>query len=175
MLRLVLRGFAQRKLRVALTAISIVLGVALMAGTYILTDTINNSFAAIFQTASKGHDVVVSPAEQLGSEVRSQTSPVTQQMVVRVRRTPGVAEASGSIFSQGTFLESDVNWDLVSQIVAAAPTSSGVADGTVSHIIVQHSAFDPGNPLVFSVYVEGANASTYFDASVTDGSVVATH
>ena len=52
------------------------LGVALMAGTYILTDTINNSFAAIFQTASKGHDVVVSPAEQLGREVRSQTSPV---------------------------------------------------------------------------------------------------
>ena len=48
-----------------------------MAGTYILTDTINNSFAAIFQTASKGHDVVVSPTETLGREVRSQTSPVT--------------------------------------------------------------------------------------------------
>ncbi len=105
MLRLVLRGFAQRKLRVALTAISIVLGVALMAGTYILTDTINNSFAAIFQTASEGHDVVVSPAETLGREVRSQTSPVTQQMVEEVRHTPGVAEAAGSIFSQGTFLD----------------------------------------------------------------------
>ena len=105
MLRLVFRGFAQRKLRVALTAISIVLGVALMAGTYILTDTINNSFAAIFQTASKGHDVVVSPAEQLGREMRSQTSPVTQQMVEQVRRTQGVAQASGSIFSEGTFLD----------------------------------------------------------------------
>jgi putative ABC transport system permease protein len=105
MLKLVLRGFMQRKLRVALTAIAIVLGVALMAGTYILTDTINNSFAAIFQTASKGHDVVVSPAEQLGREVRAQTSPVTQQMVETVRRTAGVAEASGSIFSQGTFLD----------------------------------------------------------------------
>ena len=105
MLRLVLRGMVQRKLRVTLTAIAIVLGVALMAGTYILTDTINNSFAAIFQTASKGHDVVVSPAEQLGREVRSQTSPVTQRMVEQVRATPGVAQASGSIFSQGTFLD----------------------------------------------------------------------
>jgi putative ABC transport system permease protein len=105
MLQLVLRGFLQRKLRVALTAIAIVLGVALMAGTYILTDTINRSFAAIFQTASKGHDVVVSPAEQLGREVRSQTSPVTQAMLETVRRTPGVAEAAGSIFTNGTFLD----------------------------------------------------------------------
>ena len=38
MLTLVLRGFVQRKLRV-LTAVAIALGVALMAGTYILTDT----------------------------------------------------------------------------------------------------------------------------------------
>jgi putative ABC transport system permease protein len=105
MLRLVVRGFAQRKLRVALTAIAIVLGVALMAGTYILTDTINNSFAQIFQTASKGHDVVVTPAETLGREVTSETSPVTQQMVEKVERTPGVAQAAGSIFSQGTFLD----------------------------------------------------------------------
>ncbi|HXB14158.1 MAG TPA: FtsX-like permease family protein [Solirubrobacteraceae bacterium] len=104
MLRLVLRGFAQRKVRVALTAIAIVLGVALMAGTYILTDTINNSFAKIFQTASKGHDVVVTPAEQLGREIRSENSPVTQAMVEKVQRTPGVAEAAGSIFSRGTFL-----------------------------------------------------------------------
>jgi putative ABC transport system permease protein len=105
MLQLVLRGFLQRKLRVGLTATAIVLGVALMAGTYILTDTINRSFAAIFQTASKGHDVVVSPAEQLGREVRSQTSPVTQAMLETVRRTPGVAEAAGSIFTNGTFLD----------------------------------------------------------------------
>jgi putative ABC transport system permease protein len=105
MLSLVLRGFMQRKLRVALTAIAIVLGVALMSGTYILTDTINHSFGKIFQTASKGHDVVVSPAEQLGREVRSETSPVTQSMIEQVRRTSGVAEAAGSIFSEGTFLD----------------------------------------------------------------------
>jgi putative ABC transport system permease protein len=105
MLRLVLRGFAQRKLRVALTAIAIVLGVALMAGTYILTDTINSSFAAIFQTASKGHDVVVTPAQILGRKVRAEVSPVTQSMLESVRRTPGVREAAGAIFTPGTFLD----------------------------------------------------------------------
>ena len=61
MLALVLRGFLQRKLRVLLTAIAIALGVALMAGTYILTDTINRSFAEIFQVANRGHDVVITP------------------------------------------------------------------------------------------------------------------
>ena len=105
MLRLVLRGFLQRKLRVALTAIAIVLGVALMAGTYILTDTINNSFAAIFQTAGKGHDVVVTPAQILGRRVRAEISPVTQSMLETVRRTSGVAEAAGAIFTPGTFLD----------------------------------------------------------------------
>src|SRR4051794_32167083 len=105
MLALVLRGFLQRKLRVLLTGIAIALGVALMAGTYVLTDTINRSFAAIFQTAAKGHDVVVSPTEPLGRETRAQTSPITDQVLARVRATPGVAEAAGAIFTPGTFLD----------------------------------------------------------------------
>jgi len=105
MLALVLRGFLQRKLRVLLTAVAIALGVALMAGTYILTDTINNSFAGIFKTANVGNDVVVTPTQKLGSRVRTQVSPITDAMLARVRGVPGVAEAAGGIFSLGTFLD----------------------------------------------------------------------
>jgi putative ABC transport system permease protein len=105
MLSLVLRGFMQRKLRVLLTGIAIALGVALMAGTYVLTDTINKSFAGIFSVANRGHDVVITPTQQLGRETRSETSPITEQMLARVRATPGVAEASGSIFTPGAFLD----------------------------------------------------------------------
>jgi putative ABC transport system permease protein len=104
MLTLVARGFLQRKLRVLLTGVAIGLGVALMAGTYVLTDTINHSFAAIFQTASKGHDVVVSPTQTLGRRVRSETSPITEAMIARVRATPGVAQVAGAIFTPGAFL-----------------------------------------------------------------------
>ena len=104
MLALVLRGFLQRKLRVLLTAIAIALGVALMAGTYILTDTINHSFANIFSTAYKGDAVVVSPAETLGREIQSETSPITEATLARVRAVPGVAQASGGIFSEATLL-----------------------------------------------------------------------
>ncbi|MCW3068109.1 MAG: transporter permease [Solirubrobacterales bacterium] len=105
MLPLVLRGFMQRKVRVVLTAIAIALGVALMAGTYILTDTINKSFASIFSVANRGNDVVISPTQNLGRETRSQTSPITDQMLAKVRATPGVSEAAGSIFTPGTFLD----------------------------------------------------------------------
>jgi putative ABC transport system permease protein len=105
MRRLVLRGFLQRKLRVALTAIAIALGVALMAGTYILTDTINQSFAGIFKTAAKGDSVVVSPSEALGNRTQTETSPITEQMLARVRSTSGVAQVAGGIFTEGTFLD----------------------------------------------------------------------
>jgi putative ABC transport system permease protein len=105
MLALVLRGFMQRKLRVLLTGIAIALGVALMAGTYVLTDTINRSFAGIFQVANKGHDVVITPTQVLGRQTRAQTSPITEQTLATVRATAGVAEASGSIFTPAAFLD----------------------------------------------------------------------
>ena len=96
MTRLVLRGFLQRKLRVVLTAIAIALGVALMAGTYILTDTINQSFAGIFKTAAKGDDVVVSPTETLGREKRAQESPITDAMLAQVRPCPASPKPPGA-------------------------------------------------------------------------------
>ncbi len=107
MLALVLRGFMQRKLRVLLTGVAVALGVALMAGTYVLTDTINRSFAGIFQTANRGHDVVITPTQVLGRNSGSETTPITEAMLTRVRATPGVSQAAGSIFTPGTFL--DVN------------------------------------------------------------------
>jgi putative ABC transport system permease protein len=105
MLALVLRGFMQRKLRVLLTGIAIALGVALMAGTYILTDTINHSFAGIFKTANEGNDVVVTPTETLGRETRTQVSPITERTLAQVRAVPGVALAAGGIFTPATFLD----------------------------------------------------------------------
>ena len=54
-----LKGLASRRLRTALTALSIVLGVALVAGTYVLTDSITNAFGSIFQTVYRGTDATV--------------------------------------------------------------------------------------------------------------------
>jgi putative ABC transport system permease protein len=104
--KLVLRGFAERKVRVLLTGIAIVLGVALMAGTYILTDTINNAFAEVFGTAYKNKAVVVTAKETLGHGSGSQTYAITQATLARVRAVPGVAAASGAVSSRATLLTS---------------------------------------------------------------------
>jgi putative ABC transport system permease protein len=49
--KVALRGFAQRKLRAFVTALAVLLGVAFIAGSYVLTDTINRSFDDIFDVA----------------------------------------------------------------------------------------------------------------------------
>ena len=54
MIRFAIKGLATRKLRTALTAIAIVLGVALITGTYVLTDSIKGAFGGIFTQVSVG-------------------------------------------------------------------------------------------------------------------------
>jgi putative ABC transport system permease protein len=102
--KLVLRGFAQRKVRALLTGIAIVLGVALMAGTYILTDTINHTFAEVFGSAYKDKAVVVTARETLGKGSESQAYPIREATLARVRAVPGVAAASPSISTRATLL-----------------------------------------------------------------------
>jgi putative ABC transport system permease protein len=107
MSKLVLRGFAQRKVRALLTGIAIVLGVALMAGTYILTDTINHAFAEVFSNAYKNKAVVVTAREALGHASGSQTYPITEATLARVRAVSGVAAASGGVSTRATLLETN--------------------------------------------------------------------
>ena len=57
--KVALRGIAARKLRAFTTFLAIFLGVALVAGTFVLTDTINRSFDQIFSDSLKGTDVVI--------------------------------------------------------------------------------------------------------------------
>ena len=60
MFSVALKGLAVRKVRASLTAIAIVLGVAMISGTYVLTDTINNGFDTIFSRSYQNADVVIS-------------------------------------------------------------------------------------------------------------------
>jgi len=99
MSRVVVRGFFARRLRAFLTGIAIALGVALMSGTYILTDTINHSFAAIFNTGARGRSVVVTPHQGLGSTAAVQTATINEATLAKVRKVPGVAVASGEVFT----------------------------------------------------------------------------
>jgi putative ABC transport system permease protein len=105
MFRVILRGFFSRRLRAVLTGIAIALGVALMSGTYILTDTIDQSFASIFASGERNRDVVVVPHQALGATAAVQTGTIPAAVLAKVRAVPGVAVAGGEVFSQATLLD----------------------------------------------------------------------
>ena len=52
MLKVALKGLAGRKLRAILTAFAIMLGVAMVSGTFVLTDTMKAGFSADLHDAS---------------------------------------------------------------------------------------------------------------------------
>lgn len=101
MLALSLRGMTTRKLRTALTAFAVVLGIALVSGTYLLTDTIDSTFDTVFQTANKGVDVAVTPKQLFGTDENATPAPLDGAVLAKVRRAPGVALAAGSVFLPG--------------------------------------------------------------------------
>ncbi len=104
MIRVALKGLAGRKLRAALTAFAIVLGVAMISGTYILTDTIKSAFGTVFTDVYKHTDVVISgksaiaEGEGEGEGERGGGVPAfSESLLARVRGLPGVAEAQGGV------------------------------------------------------------------------------
>jgi len=99
MAKVVLQGLAGRKLRTALTAIAVVLGVGLIAGTYILTDTINKSFDGIFATANEKVDVVISPREAVKGQDGAMPPAFPAATLAQVRKVPGVAVGEGAVFN----------------------------------------------------------------------------
>jgi putative ABC transport system permease protein len=59
MIRTALKTIFAHKLRLVLTAISVMIGVAFIAGTFIFTDTIDQTFTDLFDDQFAGQDVIV--------------------------------------------------------------------------------------------------------------------
>jgi putative ABC transport system permease protein len=66
MLRMALRGVLAHKVRLTLTAVAIVLGVAFVSGTFMFTDSIRRSFSEIFESVSESVDFYVRGATEFG-------------------------------------------------------------------------------------------------------------
>jgi len=98
-----LKGLFGRKLRAFLTAIAIVLGVAMVSGTYVLTDTIKAAFNTVFTEVYQNTDAVITGKSAIGNSNNNGNSTVPsfpESLLARVRQLPGVAEAEGGIDDQ---------------------------------------------------------------------------
>ena len=106
MVRFALKGLLGRKLRTALTAIAIVLGVAMVAGTFMLTDSIDKAFDSIFTDVRKGSNAVISgkTAFDLSADVGSAAPTLDASLLGEVRGLSDVEAAEGSVDGQSQLI-----------------------------------------------------------------------
>jgi putative ABC transport system permease protein len=103
--RATVKSLLARKLRLALTALAVVLGVGFVVGTLILTDTLSKAFDQAFAGTTENTDVVVRGVGAFdpglggapGSEAFEESPPVPEDLVEEVAAVPGVATAAGEV------------------------------------------------------------------------------
>ncbi|MFF5264540.1 ABC transporter permease [Actinomadura viridis] len=100
MLKTTLAGLLARKVRLLLTAVAITLGVGFIAGTFVLTDTMDEGVHRTFARSAGKVDVAVLPGP--GDE-----DGLPADLLGRIRAVPGVVEAQGIVQGDAALLGRD--------------------------------------------------------------------
>src|ERR1700722_7731309 len=139
MWKVTIQGLLAHKLRLGLTALAIVLGVTFISGTFVLTDTLHNTFSELFGTVYAKIDFQVRGAAQLGSGGNA------------VRAVPGVAAAEGEVSGYAQFV---------------APDGKPIASGTASTLA---ESFDSDQQLSSLHLIAGGPPATSDDVVMDAG------
>jgi putative ABC transport system permease protein len=101
MWRATYRSLLAHKLRLALTAVAVVLGVAFVAGTFMLTDTLERSFTSVMTTVAGGVDARVRPEGQgaafADGGIGGSGGGIEPELLDEVRAVEGVAAADPEV------------------------------------------------------------------------------
>lgn len=106
MWKVTLKGLMAHKLRLALTAIAIVLGVTFISGTLVLTDTLHSTFTTLFNHAYQNVDLVVRGKAVFANDASGDAvrKPIPQSIAATVRNVPGVEYAEGTVAGYAQFV-----------------------------------------------------------------------
>src|SRR6188474_1599033 len=109
MLAATLRGMLAHKLRLVLTTASIALGVAFLAGTLVLTDTMGLAFEQLFGKVSSGTDAVVRAEAPYSSTdgVGTSRGPIPASALKAAKNVDGVRAAEGSVTGYALLTDND--------------------------------------------------------------------
>ena len=107
MLKATLKSLMTHKLRLAMTALSIVLGVSFVAGTYVLSDTLNATFTNLFTDVYSGIDVNIRGAQEFESFEFDERPTLPASLLEDVRAVDGVLDADGSVEGSAAFVDKD--------------------------------------------------------------------
>jgi putative ABC transport system permease protein len=97
MIGVALKGLAGRKIRALLTALAVVIGVSMISGTFILTDTMQKSFNGLFTDASAKTDAVVRGKAIVKNSTSGSGTTIPAATLAKVRDLPEVEAASGDV------------------------------------------------------------------------------
>ncbi len=93
-----IKGLLAHKLRLALTALAIVLGVTFVSGTLVLTDTLRQTFTSLFGNVYQNIDFVVRAKPAFNGPAGTATrGPIPQSIEATVQSVPGVEYAEGTV------------------------------------------------------------------------------
>ena len=107
MLLLTIKEMRGHGRRLVGTAVAVFLGVAFLAGTLVLGDTLRNNFDNLFAEVNAGTDVIVRSATDLGIEADEPRGLIGRSVVDDVAAVDGVAAAEPQIQGLGQILGAD--------------------------------------------------------------------
>jgi putative ABC transport system permease protein len=160
MLRTTISGLLARKLRLFATAFAVLLGVAFMAGTFVLTDTIQKTFHDLFGSVYVHTDAVVrGPAAAGTSGLEAQRAPVDAATVRTVTSVAGVRAAEGNVMGYAQLVDErgkaigtaqyafGFNWNQVAEL-NPFNLVAGRAPQADDEVVVNQAAADAGGFVV---------------------------
>ncbi len=106
MIRTAIKTVFAHKVRLALTAMSVMMGVAFIAGTFIFTDTIDESFNQLFEDLYEGQDIIVQGVAEFDVGF-SGPPPIDESVLDTVLSVPGVEAAEGGVSSLAIIYDKD--------------------------------------------------------------------
>jgi putative ABC transport system permease protein len=85
-----LKGLAGRKIRALLTALAVVIGISMVSGTFILTDTMQKSFNGLFTETSAKTDAFIRGKEIVKNSTSGSGITIPAATLAKVRALPEV-------------------------------------------------------------------------------------
>ncbi|HEV8623228.1 MAG TPA: ABC transporter permease, partial [Acidimicrobiia bacterium] len=109
MRRVMIKGLLAHKLRLALTALSVVLGVGFVAGTFVLTDTLAHTFDTLFAEVKGSTDAQIRSTQELSpmDPAEPDRGPIPDSLLAAVQKVDGVEEAGGYVQGRAAIVGKD--------------------------------------------------------------------
>ncbi|MDQ1724410.1 MAG: putative transport system permease protein, partial [Frankiaceae bacterium] len=142
MFRVTLKSIFARKFRLLLTTFAIAISVAFVAGTLVLTDTLNGTFDRLFSNVYDKTDVSVQGTTAVksaqGGPRADEASQISDATLATVSKVPGVRKAIGLHQGIATLIDPSTGKAIVN---GQAPTIAiGVPDPDVSTLTLTQGA-----------------------------------